>query len=63
MARTAIEEAEDGTDHLIARAMNLRCELDEAGRASPTIWRNGSSTASRSPGCTARSSTSGTGSC
>ncbi|WP_319429602.1 PAS domain-containing protein [Mycobacterium sp. RTGN5] len=29
VARTAIEEAEDGTEHLIARAMNLRCGVDE----------------------------------
>jgi hypothetical protein len=29
VARTAIEEAEDGTEHLIARAMNLRCGVDQ----------------------------------
>jgi hypothetical protein len=29
VARTAIEEAEDGSEHLIARAMNLRCGVDE----------------------------------
>lgn len=31
VARTAIEEAADGTEHLIARAMNLRCDVDEGG--------------------------------
>lgn len=30
VARTALEVAEDGTDHVIARAMNLRCDLDAA---------------------------------
>lgn len=30
VARTAMEPAEDGTDHLIARAMNLVGELDES---------------------------------
>ncbi|MCX2929063.1 DUF5628 domain-containing protein [Mycobacterium sp. CVI_P3] len=29
VARTAIEGAEDGTEHLIARAINLRCDGDE----------------------------------
>ncbi|BBY58035.1 PAS domain-containing protein [Mycolicibacterium sarraceniae] len=29
VARTAIEEVEDGAEHLIARAMNLRCDVDE----------------------------------
>ena len=30
VARTAIELVEDNTEHVIARAMNLRCDLDEA---------------------------------
>ncbi len=33
VARTAmelVEDGEDGTEHLISRAMNLRCELDES---------------------------------
>ena len=34
VARTAMETADDGTEHLIARAMNLEGELDEA--AAPT---------------------------
>lgn len=34
VARTAMEIAEDGTEHLVARAMNLEGELDEA--AVPT---------------------------
>ncbi|TGD89611.1 hypothetical protein BayCH28_03105 [Mycolicibacterium sp. CH28] len=29
IARTASEVADDGTEHLVARAMNLRCDLDE----------------------------------
>jgi hypothetical protein len=29
VARTAIELVEDNTEHVIARAMNLRCDLDE----------------------------------
>ncbi len=29
VARTATEVVEDGTEHLIARAMNLRCDLDD----------------------------------
>ena len=31
VARTALEEAQDGTEHLIARATNLRCDVDEGG--------------------------------
>jgi len=31
VARTAIEEMADGSEHLIARAMNLRCDVDEGG--------------------------------
>lgn len=31
VARTALEEAQDGTEHLIARAMNLRCDADGDG--------------------------------
>lgn len=30
VARTALEVAEDGTEHVVARAMNLRCDLDES---------------------------------
>ena len=31
VARTAVELVDDNTEHVIARAMNLRCELDEGG--------------------------------
>ncbi|AQT81997.1 hypothetical protein B1R94_26170 [Mycolicibacterium litorale] len=52
VARTALELAEDGTEHVIARAMNLRCDLDEsalppdhlaqrilAGLSQPGVYR------------------------
>ena len=34
VARTAMETVEDGTEHLISRAINLRCELDAAAAKS-----------------------------
>jgi hypothetical protein len=37
VARTAIEEAEDGTQHLIARALNLQCDVVEDAVATDRV--------------------------
>ena len=57
VARTAMETVEDGTEHLIARAMNLVGRARRGRSCPPTTWPSGSSTACPSPGCTGRSST------